>query len=73
VARDTNPRVLRLINNCCVFGEYVHERKWTEIDAQYPQRTPVQFMQALIDAGAPFDITGVQMYFPTRIWRIRFS
>jgi endo-1,4-beta-xylanase len=66
VARDTNPRVLRLINNCCVFAEYVHEGKWTEIDAQYPQRTPVQFMRALIDAGASFDITGVQMYFPTR-------
>jgi endo-1,4-beta-xylanase len=66
VARDTNPRVLRLINNCCVFAEYVHERKWTEIDAQYPQRTPHQFMRALIEAGAPFDITGVQMYFPTR-------
>jgi endo-1,4-beta-xylanase len=66
VARDTNPRVLRLINNCCVFGEYVHQRKWTELDATYPQRTPHQFMRQLIDAGVPFDITGVQMYFPTR-------
>jgi GH35 family endo-1,4-beta-xylanase len=66
VARDTNPRVLRLINNCCVFGEYVHDRKWTELDATYPQRTPHQFMRQLIDAGVPFDITGVQMYFPTR-------
>jgi GH35 family endo-1,4-beta-xylanase len=66
VARDTNPRVLRLINNCCVFGEYVHQRKWTELDATYPQRTPHQFMRALVEVGAPFDITGVQMYFPTR-------
>ena len=66
VARDTNPRVLRLINNCCVFGEYVQDRKWTELDATYPQRTPHQFMRQLIDAGVPFDITGVQMYFPMR-------
>lgn len=66
VARDTNPRVRRLINNCCVFGEYVHRRKWTELDATYPQRTAHQFMRDLIEAGAPFDITGVQMYFPTR-------
>lgn len=66
VARDTNPRVLRLINNCCVFGEYVNRRKWTELDATHPQRTPYQFMRELIEAGAPFDITGVQMYFPTR-------
>ena len=66
VARDTNPHVLRLINNCCVFAEYVQQRKWTELDATHPQRTPHQFMRALIEAGAPFDITGVQMYFPTR-------
>ena len=66
VARDTNPNVVRLINNCCVFGEYVHQRKWTELDATYPQRTPHQFMRELLEAGAPVDVVGVQMYFPTR-------
>jgi endo-1,4-beta-xylanase len=66
VARDTNPKILRLINNCCVFGEYVHQRKWTELDATHPQRTPHQFMRELLEAGAPVDVTGVQMYFPSR-------
>ena len=65
-ARDTNPRVKRLINNCCPFAEYVQLKKWTELDARYPQRTPFQFVKQLADAGVDFDITGIQMYFPYR-------
>jgi len=66
VAKDTNPKVKRLINNCCPFAEYVQLKKWGDIDAKYPQRTPQQFMKALVDAGVEFDITGQQMYFPFR-------
>jgi endo-1,4-beta-xylanase len=66
VARDTNPNVHRLINNCCPFAEYVQLKKWGELDAKFPQRTPVQFMRDLTDAGVDFTITGQQMYFPYR-------
>lgn len=66
VARDTNPKVLRLINNCCLFAEYVQDSKWTDLEAKYPQRTPHQFVKQLIEAGVDFDITGLQMYFPAR-------
>ena len=66
VARDANPRVLRLINNCCPYAEYVHQRKWEHLDATYRQRTPWQFMRDLQASGAPFDVTGIQMYFPSR-------
>ncbi|MHB8579257.1 MAG: endo-1,4-beta-xylanase [Ignavibacteriaceae bacterium] len=66
VAKDTNPKVKRLINNCCPFAEYVQLKKWGDIDAKYPQRTPQQFMKSLVDAGVDFDITGQQMYFPFR-------
>jgi endo-1,4-beta-xylanase len=66
VARDTNPKVKRLINNCCPFAEYVQLKKWTEIDAKYPQRTPFQFVKQLAEAGVDFDLTGIQMYFPYR-------
>jgi GH35 family endo-1,4-beta-xylanase len=65
-ARDTNPKVKRLINNCCPFAEYVQLKKWTELDAKYPQRTPFQFVRQLAEAGVDFDITGIQMYFPYR-------
>lgn len=66
VAKDTAPTVGRLINNCCPFAEYVQLKKWTELDAQYPQRTPFQFMKQLAAAGVDFTIAGQQMYFPYR-------
>ena len=66
VAKATNPRVHRLINNCCPFAEYVQLKKWGELDAVYPQRTPHKFMKDLLDAGVDFTITGQQMYFPYR-------
>ncbi len=66
VARDTNPKVHRLINNCCPFAEYVQLGKWTELDAKYPQRTPWQFMKDLTDADVDYTITGQHMYFPSR-------
>jgi GH35 family endo-1,4-beta-xylanase len=66
VAADTAPNVHRLINNCCPFAEYVQLRKWKDLDAIYPQRTPWEFMRDLVDAGVDFTITGQQMYFPYR-------
>ncbi|NUM76689.1 endo-1,4-beta-xylanase [candidate division KSB1 bacterium] len=66
VAKATNPKVHRLINNCCPFAEYVQLKKWGELDAIYPQRTPHQFMRDLVEAGVDFTITGLQMYFPYR-------
>jgi hypothetical protein len=65
-AKDTNPKVHRLINNCCPYAEYVQLRKWGVLDAKYPQRTPFQFMEDLVEAGVDFTITGQQMYFPYR-------
>lgn len=63
VARDTNPRIKLLINNCCPFGEYIQKGKWHERPAKYPQRSPFQFTRQLIDAGVDFDAVGVQVYF----------
>jgi len=66
VAKDTNPKVHLLINNCCPYAEYVQLKKWGELDAKYPQRTPFQFMEDLTEAGVEYTITGQQLYFPYR-------
>ncbi len=66
VAKDTAPNVRRLINNCCPFAEYVQMKQWSGEPAKYNQRTPVQFIRDLVDAGVDFDIIGQQMYFPER-------
>ncbi|HEX2982449.1 MAG TPA: endo-1,4-beta-xylanase [Ignavibacteriales bacterium] len=63
VARDTNPKVQLLVNNCRPFGDYVQTGIWSSGPALYPQRTSHQFIKDLIDAGADFDIIGAQVYF----------
>src|ERR1035437_5518493 len=66
IAKDTNPKIHRLINNCCPYAEYVQLKKWGDMDAKFPQRTPYQFMQDLTEAGVDYTITGQQLYFPYR-------
>lgn len=66
IVKEVNPKIHRLINNCCPFAEYVQLRKWGDIDAKYPQRTPIEFMKALVEAGVDFTVAGQQMYFPFR-------
>ncbi|MBU2493498.1 MAG: endo-1,4-beta-xylanase [Bacteroidetes bacterium] len=66
VAKDTNPKVQLLVNNCCPFADYVQLGKWGDRPALYPQRTPHQFTKQLVDAGVNFDIIGMQVYFVHR-------
>jgi endo-1,4-beta-xylanase len=67
VSADAAPGVHRLINNCCPWAEYVHQRRYSGGQpATYRQRTPWQFMRDLNDAGVDFTISGLQMYFPFR-------
>lgn len=71
---ETNPRVERLINNCCTFAEYVATgrraggpgmpRESTVSDR--PLRSPRQFVEDLVEAEVPFEVVGVQMYYPGR-------
>ncbi len=66
VAKDVAPKTHRLVNNCCPYGEYVEMKQYSGGPAIYHQRTPVQFIRDLVDAGVDFDIIGQQMYFPER-------
>ncbi len=63
---EVNPRVERLINNCCPFGEYAARGNTSSGPADRPIRTPRQFMEDLVEADVPFEVTGLQMYFPGR-------
>lgn len=65
-ARETNPHVKLLINNCCLFADYVQRGKWHERRAKFPMRTPHQFIRELVEDGVDFDIIGAQMYFSKR-------
>ncbi|HRU46647.1 MAG TPA: endo-1,4-beta-xylanase [Candidatus Marinimicrobia bacterium] len=66
IVRDVNPNLKILINNCSPFGEYVQKGLWHELPARYPQRTPFQFTEQIIEAGTDFDAIGVQVYFTSK-------
>ncbi|HEX9654211.1 MAG TPA: endo-1,4-beta-xylanase [bacterium] len=64
VAKDTNPKVHRLINNCCVQADYVQLRVWKPDEKRFPIITPHQFIKMCHEAGVDFTITGQQLYYP---------
>lgn len=64
--RETNPKVVRILNNCCPFAEYAARGRMARMDATRPLRSPRQFIKDLIDAGVEFDVLGIQIYFPQR-------
>jgi GH35 family endo-1,4-beta-xylanase len=63
VAKDTNPNVHRLINNCCINADYV--QIWTSKEAYKSNQivTPHQFIKLCYEAGVDFTITGQQLYY----------
>jgi endo-1,4-beta-xylanase len=56
-ARQGNPNVTRILNCCCAWGETV---------AYYPppQRSPFQYLKACIAKKIPFEVIGIQLYYP---------
>jgi endo-1,4-beta-xylanase len=63
---EVNPRVKRIINNCCPYAEYAPGRRAAHGPSPHPMRSPRRFMQDLVEAEVPFEVTGLQMYFPQR-------
>ncbi|MBN1300179.1 MAG: endo-1,4-beta-xylanase [Melioribacteraceae bacterium] len=63
VAKDTNPGVHRLINNCCLQADYVQIVNWDEYPREYKVITPHQFIKMCHEAGVEFTITGQQLYY----------
>ena len=61
-----NPQVERLINNCCPFAEYVANGRNEGGPVDRPLRSPRQFVEDHVEADVPFEVVGVQMYFPQR-------
>lgn len=62
-SKDTNPKVHRLINNCCLQADYVQIINWDEFDKKFPLITPHQFIKMCYEAGVDFTITGQQLYY----------
>ncbi|HEY6953159.1 MAG TPA: endo-1,4-beta-xylanase, partial [Bacteroidota bacterium] len=64
--KDANPNVIRILNHCAPWAEYVAEGKMAGMPGTRPLRSPRRFVQELIEAGVDFDVLGIQIYFPQR-------
>jgi len=64
--KEVNPNVVRILNNCHPFADYVARGRMAGMDATRPLRTPRKFVQDLIEANVDFDVLGIQIYFPQR-------
>ena len=52
------PGVKRLLNSCCPWAERV------AYDTDWPSRSPYQYLKACLAAEIPFEIIGLQLYYP---------
>jgi GH35 family endo-1,4-beta-xylanase len=65
-ASETNPTVVRILNNCCPFADYVARGRQARAEAKRPLRSPRQFIRDLTEAGVGYEVLGIQIYFPQR-------
>jgi GH35 family endo-1,4-beta-xylanase len=63
VAKDTNPKVHRLINNCCINADYIQIWTSKEVYKSNQLVTPHQFIKLCYEGGVDFTITGQQLYY----------
>lgn len=63
-SRAGNPQVQRIINNCCLWAEYVATGKTYFKQEDHPLRSPFQYLKACISANIGFEIIGLQLYYP---------
>ena len=66
ITHEVNPKVSRLLNNCCPWAEYAARGRMAGLDATRPLRSPRKFLHDIADAGVEYDVLGVQIYFPQR-------
>jgi endo-1,4-beta-xylanase len=68
LAADTthaaDPQAVRVVNNCCLFAEYVATNTTYRGKQSRPLRSPLHYLRATIKAGVQFDAIGLQVYYP---------
>ncbi|MCY2951185.1 MAG: endo-1,4-beta-xylanase [Planctomycetota bacterium] len=59
-----DPKAVRVVNNCCLFGEYVASQTTYKGKQPRPLRSPLQYLRSVLQAGVQFDAIGLQVYYP---------
>jgi len=66
VVKENDPNAVRIINNCCIWGEYVAYGKDYRRKVKRTLWTPLEYVKACIERGIDFDYIGLQLYYPER-------
>ncbi|MGE5680714.1 MAG: endo-1,4-beta-xylanase [Bacillota bacterium] len=64
--KEVNPKVVKILNNCCPWAEYAARGRMARMDATRPLRSPRKFIQDITETGVDYDVLGIQIYFPQR-------
>ncbi|MCU7496649.1 MAG: twin-arginine translocation signal domain-containing protein [Ignavibacteria bacterium] len=64
--KETNPKVVKILNNCCPWAEYAARGRMARMDATRPLRSPRKYLEDITQAGVDYDVLGIQIYFPAR-------
>ena len=62
--RAADPKAIRVVNHCCLFGEYAADASTYKGKQSRSLRTPLQYLRAVVKAGIDFDAVGLQVYYP---------
>jgi endo-1,4-beta-xylanase len=63
---EINPKVVKVLNNCCLWAEYAARGRMARMDATRPLRNARKFIKDITDAGVNYDVLGLQIYYPYR-------
>jgi GH35 family endo-1,4-beta-xylanase len=64
--RVADPTAFRVVNSCCLWGEYSAVGRNYKGVMRQPIRTPFQYYKALEDARVAYEAVGLQLYNPLR-------
>jgi GH35 family endo-1,4-beta-xylanase len=64
--KEVNPKVVRILNNCCLWAEYAARGRMARMDATRPLRNARRFIEDLTTAEVDYDVLGIQIYYPYR-------
>lgn len=64
--READPTAFRVINSCETWAEYIPKRRSYFGPLTEPVRTPLEYYEAVRDAGVEYEAIGLQMYNPER-------
>jgi len=63
---EANAEAIRVVNNCCIWGEYSATDATHFGRSDRPLTTPYRYLEKCIKANIGFEVLGLQLYYPVQ-------